>query len=140
MEKVSTLTNQMDNISLENQKEKLINIIKNKYSNIESDNIVQHFYERLGYTNINLPKEKEIKIKQFIHSKVDKSSVDELTNSSMTEYLKEFHSNKEYSELLSSFNTKLSRALFLHKYIDKHDSIGFLENCTEDELEYLSIV
>lgn len=137
---MDNLSYQISNISLENNKEQLIKNIKSKYNNAKSDNIVQHFYERLGYTNINLPKEKEIKIKQFIHSKVDKSSVDELSNISMTEYLKEFHSNKEYSELLTNFNNKLSRALFLHKYIDKHDSIGFLENCTNDELEYLSLI
>ncbi len=137
---MDNLSYQISNISLENTKEQLIKNIKSKYNNVETDNIVQHFYERLGYTNINLPKEKEIKIKQFIHSKIDKSSMDEISNTNISEYLKEFHSNKQYGELLSNFNNKLSRALFLHKYIEKQDANGFLENCTQDELEYLTII
>lgn len=134
---IDNISNKLVSIQITSQKEDLINEIKNKYNHIQVDNIVQYFYDRLGYNNINMPIEKEIRIKNYLNKKINTNSPFQYSQKTIQELINEFYRSPDYSEFIQEFNKKLSRSLFLHGYIPAVDVEGFLDNCNINELEYL---
>lgn len=131
------IINKFDIMNITSQRENLINEIKNKYNNIQVDNLVQYFYDRLGYNNINMPIEKEIYIKNYLNKKINTNSIINYSHKTINQLILEFYRSNEYEQFVNDFNKKLSRSLFLHNYIPISDIEGFLENCNFEELEYL---
>lgn len=134
---IDNINQELSKISIGTKKEELINEIKNKYNFIQVDNIVQYFYDRLGYNNINMPLEKELRIKNYLSKKINNSSIDNYSHKTINQLIQEFYRSSDYNDFIHDFNKKLSRSLFLHNYITSSDIEGFLDNCNIDELEYL---
>jgi len=134
---IDNINHKIGSISISSNKDEIINVIKSKYNFIHVDNIVQYFYDKLGYNSISMPKEKEIRVKNYLNQKINTNSIDSYSNKTINQLISDFYRSQEYSEFINEFNKKLSRSLFLHTYINHVDVEGFLENCTKEELEYL---
>ena len=134
---IDNINNKLSNINIFTNKDELITEIKIKYNNNQANNIVQYFYDRLGYKNINMPNEKEFQIKNYLNKKINTNLIENYSNKTINELILEFYKSNDYSNFIQDFNKKLSRSLFLYKYITSYDIEGFLENCNMDELEYL---
>ncbi len=93
---IDNIINKMKEINI--QREELINELNN------NNNSINYYYEKMGYNNLNMPKEKKNILKENLN------------------------------DFENTFNNKLARSIILHKYIIENDKIGFLNKCTYEEL------
>ena len=135
---METLTKELEYININKDiiKNDLIQKIIKKYGIdypdiLSTNELGKFFFQKMGYSNLNLPIETEIKIKSYLQNKI----INQVNyNDTFNLLISEFYKSKEYQDFLDNFNRKVNRSLILHDYLNKNNIFGFLELCDIDEL------
>jgi hypothetical protein len=124
------------NLNKDEIKSNIINSIYKKYDlnnpNLFFNDVCQFFFEKIGYSNLNLPIETEMRIKAYLHKKINDEKIN--YNDSFNILINEFYKSEDYHVFLDNFNKRVNRSFLLHNYKNKNDVYGFLNFCTIDEL------
>jgi hypothetical protein len=123
------------NINKDEVKNKIIQNIYKKYDlnnpNLFFSDICQFFIQKIGYSNLNLPLETELRIKSYLQQRIyDKLDYNQTFNI----LTNEFYKSEEYHTFIDNFNKRVHRAFLLQNFKNKNDVIGFLNFCDLDEL------